>query len=178
VQPLVGFCSGEHLGVFVVLLCWGCFQFGLVWRSVGLWGLLGLDLSDRCVAPAWPVWSLYVEVVISHQQGPVWPVVLTGLTGFGQWTRGLVFRSFLGSEGCVLVPRFSSTPVATWTWPIWVVSWRRVSEAIFILLELSSPSRRIFIGSHSLPPSLVRRIGPSVPHNTNYTNRRGMRWVH
>jgi hypothetical protein len=34
---------------------------------------------------------------------------------------------------------------------------------VFILLELSSPSRRIFIGSHSLPPSLVRRIGPSVP---------------
>jgi hypothetical protein len=30
------------------------------------------------------------------------------------------------------------------------------------LLEFSSPSRRIFIGSHSLPPSLVRRIGPSA----------------
>jgi hypothetical protein len=25
-------------------------------------------------------------------------------------------------------------------------------EAVFVLLELSSPSRRIFIGSHSLPP--------------------------
>jgi hypothetical protein len=35
-------------------------------------------------------------------------------------------------------------------------------KALFILLEFSSPSRRIFIGSHSLPPSLVRRIGPSV----------------
>jgi hypothetical protein len=34
-------------------------------------------------------------------------------------------------------------------------------EAVFVLLESSSPSRRIFIGSHSLPPSLVRRIGPS-----------------
>jgi hypothetical protein len=32
---------------------------------------------------------------------------------------------------------------------------------MFILLEFPSPSRRIFIGSHSLPPSLVRRIGPS-----------------
>jgi hypothetical protein len=32
---------------------------------------------------------------------------------------------------------------------------------VFVLLEFSSPSRRIFIGSHSLPPSLVRRIGPS-----------------
>jgi hypothetical protein len=36
-----------------------------------------------------------------------------------------------------------------------------VLEAMFVLLEFSSPSRRIFIGSHSLPPSLVRRIGPS-----------------
>jgi hypothetical protein len=42
------------------------------------------------------------------------------------------------------------------------VSRRRVLEAAFVLLEFSSPSRRIFIGSHSLPPSLVRRIGPSV----------------
>jgi hypothetical protein len=41
------------------------------------------------------------------------------------------------------------------------VSRRRVLEAVFILLEFRSPSRRIFIGSHSLPPSLVRRIGPS-----------------
>jgi hypothetical protein len=52
--------------------------------------------------------------------------------------------------------------VATWAWPIWVVSRRRVFEAVFILLEFPSPSRRIFISSHSLPPSLVRRIGPSV----------------
>jgi hypothetical protein len=36
-----------------------------------------------------------------------------------------------------------------------------VLEAVFILLEFPSPSRRIFISSHSLPPSLVRRIGPS-----------------
>jgi hypothetical protein len=32
----------------------------------------------------------------------------------------------------------------------------------FILLEFRSPSTRIFIGSHSLPPSLVRRISPSL----------------
>jgi hypothetical protein len=65
------------------------------------------------------------------------------------------------SEGCVLVPRSSGTPVATWACPTWVVSQRCVLEAVFVLLESSSPSRRIFIGSHSLPPSLVRRIGPS-----------------
>jgi hypothetical protein len=73
-----------------------------------------------------------------------------------------VFHCVLGSEGCVLVPRSSGTTVATWPWPTWVVSWRRVLEALFILLEFPSPSRRIFIGSHSLPPSLVRRIGPST----------------
>jgi hypothetical protein len=37
-----------------------------------------------------------------------------------------------------------------------------VLEVVFILLEPPSPSRRIFIGSRSLPPSLVRRIGPSI----------------
>jgi hypothetical protein len=39
-----------------------------------------------------------------------------------------------------------------------------VLEAVFILLEFPSPSRRILIGSHSLPPSLVRLIGPSISH--------------
>jgi hypothetical protein len=43
-----------------------------------------------------------------------------------------------------------------------------VLEAVFVLLEFSSPSRRIFIGSHSLPPSLVRRIGPSVVETCQY----------
>jgi hypothetical protein len=81
-------------------------------------------------------------------------VVPTGLTGVGRWTRGLVFRCVLGSEGCVLVPRSSGTPVATWAWLTWVVSQRRVLEAMFILLEFPSLSRRIFSDSHSLPPPL------------------------
>jgi hypothetical protein len=63
-----------------------------------------------------------------------------------------VFCGVLGSEGCVLVPRSSGTSVATWAWPTWVVSRRRVLEAVFILLEFPSPSRRISISSHSLPP--------------------------
>jgi hypothetical protein len=52
----------------------------------------------------------------------------------------------------LLVPRSGSTPVVAWAWPTWVVSRRRVLEAVFVLLEFSSPSRRIFIVSHSLPP--------------------------
>jgi hypothetical protein len=47
----------------------------------------------------------------------------------------------------------SSTSVAAWAWPTWVVSRRRVLEAAFVLLESPSLSRRIFIGSHSLPLS-------------------------
>jgi hypothetical protein len=35
-------------------------------------------------------------------------------------------------------------------------------EVVFVLLESPSPSRRIFISSHSLPPSLVRCIRPSA----------------
>jgi hypothetical protein len=93
----------------------------------------------------------------------------TGLTGgahrsdrCGSVDSGFVvpLRSRVGRL-CVLVLRSSGTPVATWAWPTWVVSRRRVLEVVFVLLEFSSPSRRIFIGSHSLPPSLVRRIGPS-----------------
>jgi hypothetical protein len=41
--------------------------------------------------------------------------------------------------------------VAAWTWPTWVVSRRHVLEVVFVLLEYPSPSRRIFIGSRSLP---------------------------
>jgi hypothetical protein len=90
---------------------------------------------------------------------PVSPVG-TGLTGGAHrsdrcWSEdsrfGVPLRSRVGRV-CVLVPRSSGTPVATWAWPTWVVSWRRALEAVFILLELPSPSRRIFIGSHSLPP--------------------------
>jgi hypothetical protein len=47
----------------------------------------------------------------------------------------------------VLVPRSSGTPVAAWAWPIWVVSRRHVLEAVFVLLEFSSPSRRIFLSA-------------------------------
>jgi hypothetical protein len=94
----------------------------------------------------------------------------TGLTGGADrsdwcWSVdsrfGVPLRSRVGRV-CVLVPRSSGTLVATWAWPTWVLSRRRELEVVFILLEFPSPSRRIFIGFHSLPPSLVRRIGPSV----------------
>jgi hypothetical protein len=56
----------------------------------------------------------------------------------------------------VFVPRTSSTPVATWFWQTEGRSAERVILGVrpseFIMLEIQSPSRRIFIGSHSLPP--------------------------
>jgi hypothetical protein len=54
----VVFCSGERLGVFAIVLCCSCFEFGSVWRSVGLFGDLG-----------------------AFRLGPVRPVCCTGLTG-------------------------------------------------------------------------------------------------
>jgi hypothetical protein len=65
------------------------------------------------------------------------------------------------SEGCLLVPRTSKTPVAAWSWPTRVVESETCVGSRVHLVGVLSPSRRIFIGSHSHPPSLVRRFGPS-----------------
>jgi hypothetical protein len=65
----------------------------------------------------------------------------------------------------VFVPRTSSTSLATWFWQTEgrsvdrVILGVRLSE--FMLLEFQSSSRRIFIGSHSLPPLFGRLIGLS-----------------
>jgi hypothetical protein len=139
----------------------------------------------------WPVWcfggfqavtgltdaSGLTGVEPLNESCPVSPAG-TGLTGSAHrsdrcWSVdsrfGVPLRSRVGRV-CVLVPRSSGTPVATWAWPTWVVSRRCVLEAVFILLEFPSPSRRIFIGSHSLPSlwfavSVLHRPGP------------GRRWV-
>jgi hypothetical protein len=56
----------------------------------------------------------------------------------------------------VFVPRTSSTSVAMWFWQTEGRSVERVILGVrpseFIVLEFHSPSRKIFIGSHSLPP--------------------------
>jgi hypothetical protein len=77
------------------------------------------------------------------------------------WTAGFqVVSAVVGA--CVLrllvvfVPRTSSTPMATWFWQTEGRSAERVILGVrpseFILSEFQSPSRRIFIGSHPLPP--------------------------
>jgi hypothetical protein len=77
------------------------------------------------------------------------------------WTAG--FRGVSAVVGaCVLrllvefVPRTSCTPVAMWCWQTEGRSVECVILGVrpsgFILSEFQSSSRRIFIGSHSLPP--------------------------
>jgi hypothetical protein len=127
--------------------CLGGFQAAISLTGVSHW-------SDRCRATWWKLLSFTSRDRSDLWCSPVWPVWVCRLE---LWFSA----AFLGSEGCVLVPRSSGTLVATWAWPTLVVSRRRVLETVFILLESPSPSRRIFIGSHSLPPSLVRRIGSS-----------------
>jgi hypothetical protein len=50
-NPWWVFCSGEHLDVFAVVMCCSCFEFGSVWRSVGLIG----DLGAFRLGQVWPV---------------------------------------------------------------------------------------------------------------------------
>jgi hypothetical protein len=140
------------LGLFCMALCRVFLPYRLCFGSV-------LVLGPRKVTKA--LWNTCCAAAVA-----------TGLTGSvhrsGRCSTGskpckfplCVLVSF-GSEGCLLVHRSSSTPVAAWVWPTLVVSRRHVLEDVFVLLESPTPSRRIFIGSHSLPPSLVRRIGPS-----------------
>jgi hypothetical protein len=75
---------------------------------------------------------------------PALPTGLTGVTGLtGAGHRSdrcstgskpckfpLCVLVCFGSGGCLLVPRSSSTSVAAWTWPTWVVSRRRVFRSL------------------------------------------------
>jgi hypothetical protein len=88
-------------------------------------------------------------------------VVLTSLTGVGQWTRGLVFRYVLGSEGCVLVPRSSGTLVATWGLTNLGSESETCVGSRVHLVGVSISFKKNFYRLPFTPPSLVRRIGPS-----------------
>jgi hypothetical protein len=104
----------------------------------------------------------------------------TGLTGGAHrsdrcWSVDSRFSVPLRSRVRMLCVCFrsSGTSLATWAWPIWVVSRRHVLEAVFILLEFPSPSRSIFIGSHSLPPLWFARkpLGSLVETHTSWANK-------
>jgi hypothetical protein len=81
---------------------------------------------------------LYGTFVVRLLQPLAWPSLSSGLTGATGLTSAghrsdrcttgskpcnfplRVLVSF-GLEGCLLVPRISSTPMSTWSWPTWVV---------------------------------------------------------
>jgi hypothetical protein len=42
----LSFCSGERLGVFAVVPCCCCFEFGSVWSLVGLIGRFGVSCLE------------------------------------------------------------------------------------------------------------------------------------
>jgi hypothetical protein len=73
-----------------------------------------------------------------------------------------VFVSF-GSVGCVLVPRTSSSPMATWSWPTWVVeSETCVGSRVLVTASISFEKNFYRLPFNPPPPSLVRRFGPSA----------------
>jgi hypothetical protein len=67
-----------------------------------------------------------------------------------------------GSEGCLLVPKFSSTPVPTWSRPTWVVESETCVGSHVHLVGASISFEKNFYRLPFTPPSLVRRFGPSV----------------
>jgi hypothetical protein len=91
----------------------------------------------------------------------------TGLTGGAHrsdrcWfvVSRFVFRCVLGSEGCVLVPRSSGTPVATWAWPILGSESETCVGSRVHLVGAFISFEKNFYRLPFTPPSLVRRFDP------------------
>jgi hypothetical protein len=120
----VGFASGECLGEFVVVLCSYCFEFGSVWSSVGLFGGFGVSWLE----PVWLVsYNSLTGVGAFCGSSQVLPLG-TSLTGgahqldrYRSVALELCFVAFSSPWRWLLVPRISSTPMAAWSWPTWVV---------------------------------------------------------
>jgi hypothetical protein len=73
----------------------------------------------------------------------------------------------------LLVPRISSTPVAAWSWPTWVVESETCVGRCVHLVEASISFEKIFYRLPFTPlPPLVRRSGPSTSsgHGTRINN--------
>jgi hypothetical protein len=75
--------------------------------------------------------------------------------------RVAVFAAFSGRLRWLLVPRTSSTPVTTWSWPTWVVE----SETCFgyrvHLVGVASSFEKNFYRLSFTPPLSGRQFGPS-----------------
>jgi hypothetical protein len=100
---------------------------------------------------------------------------VTGLTGVGhrsdRCSTGSKSCKFplcvlvcFGLEGCVLVSMTSSTPVATWSCPTWVIELETCVGSRVHLVGASICFEKNFYWLPFTPPSLVRRFGPSGTH--------------
>jgi hypothetical protein len=69
----------------------------------------------------------------------------------------------------VLVPRTSSTPMAAWSWPTWVVESETCVGRRVHLVGASISFEKNFYWLPFTPPapSLVRRFGPSLLLHSN-----------
>jgi hypothetical protein len=108
--------------------------------------------------------------------------VVTGLTGAGHRSDRCgtsnkpckfplcVLVSF-GSEGCLLVPRISSTPVATWNWPTWVVeSETCVGSRVHLVGASMSFEKNFYRLPFTPPPPLWFAISVLHPLSSNSCN--------
>jgi hypothetical protein len=88
----------------------------------------GHDRSDRCRWPVWPVWSVAAQVACS-----------VAFSGILWW---------------LLVPRTCSTPVAVWSWPIWVVELEMCFGSRVLLVGVSISFKKNFYRLPFTPPTL------------------------
>jgi hypothetical protein len=98
----------------------------LLWKLSGTSGESSRDRPDWCCSPVWPVQVSVLELLV-----PLCSWVCEG----GCWFLGPIALPWLRGLG-----------------QLGQLSRRRDLEVVFVLLEFSSPSGKIFYRSHSLPP--------------------------
>jgi hypothetical protein len=76
----------------------------------------------------------------------------------------------------VLAPRTSSTLVATWSWPTWVVESETCVKNRVHHVGLSISFENNFYRLPFTPSSLVFRFGPSLPMLITHDNRSPTGW--
>jgi hypothetical protein len=89
-------------------------------------------------------------------------VLLIGLTGAGQFARVASSAAFSSPCRWLLVSRTSSTFVATWSWPTWVVELETCFGSCVHLVGVPISLEKNFYLLPFTSPSMVRLIGPSV----------------
>jgi hypothetical protein len=89
-------------------------------------------------------------------------VLLTDLTGASHCARAASSVAFSSLGRWLLVPRTSSTLVAVWSWPTWVVESETCFESCVHLVGALISFEKNFCQLPFTSPSLVRLIGSSI----------------